>query len=63
MKNLFDRIEESIVEKSSSEKERKQLHEKLRGIYALMRLDREFSEDDKLSIFNEIRQIVSDENF
>ncbi len=61
--NILDQIENAIAEKSGKEKDRKQLHERLRGIYALIRLDREFSEDDKLSIFNEIRQIVSDENF
>lgn len=61
--NILDRIENEIVEKRKSEKEKAKLHGDLKGIYALIRMDRDFSDDDKISTFEAIREIVKNENF
>lgn len=61
--SILDKIENEIVEKRKSEKEKAKLHSELRGIYALIKMDRDFSDDDKISTFEAIREIVKNENF
>ena len=60
---VLEKIEKEYRERKDLEKRRTYLRERLRGIYAYIAIDREFSEEDKCSIFNEIRSIVRDKDF
>ena len=64
--DIFDRLDQKIDDVVKGRKDRskkEKLHRQLNGIYALIGRDKEFTDDEKLNMYDAIEEIVRDENF